>query len=117
MNHTRALKCTDLLFQIACFTIPALATNVMIGWFWFGGAQVFSTLANVLFLPKHLRAATRIGYEVFALFFCSFGAVMLLLQNSTPSAVEGFVWGSCMLSPILAIWYLAITIIEAIKAE
>lgn len=116
MKNALAFKWFDLVLQVGCFAIPAIMHEAFIGWMVFGGAQIFSTLLNKVFLQQQYRALTRVGYEVFAIIFCVCGALCLATNgHGNENPLIYIVATSCAISPVLAIWYLGITIKEMIN--
>jgi|GEM_PF-1438380 len=113
-------KKIDGILQGVAFLGPLLCcifepTILFVTYFTVGGVQFLSCLKNMITLPRGARARSRRGYEillliVIVLFFGSWA-----LGKGEIAMIEAA--ALLAISPLMAIWYFAITISELRLAE
>ena len=137
MKTTLIYKQADILMQLAALIIPAIAallhqsnTPAEICLISLGAVQVLSCIINRRHLDPFLRSMTRTGYEVTLLLMVVatlvFGiaeVIFSLAAAATLVAVIAAEYTLCfyyfllLFSPLMALWYLTITIHEMLTLK
>lgn len=121
MKQTLNLKRFDLYGQLLSIVLPVLYycifpdygqiftwETMIVMYFWVGGTQVLSCLINKFRLNNTWKMPDRKGYEIIL--------VVIALVAVTSCFMKDMILGVLIVllyvSPVLALWYLAITVRE-----
>ena len=120
MKTTLIYKQADILMQLAALIIPAIAallhqsnTPAEICLISLGAVQVLSCIINRRHLDPFLRSMTRTGYEVTLLLM----VVATLVTAIASEYILCFYYFLLLFSPLMALWYLTITIHEMLTLK
>ena len=125
MKTTIILKCLDPIIQLCAFFIP-LVTNmdgggILTGWVALGAAQTISCGINRVALTKAQRSAGRKFYQailvVILVIFCLTAMLhdISVYDNKLVAVVRLLTEISIAVSPILAVWYLIISVLDILS--
>jgi len=80
-----------------------------------GGCQIISCLINKFKLPAVYKVPDRWGYEIILLVLIIITAISFAFPALLNGILFTILWVMLYLTPVMALWYLAITIREILK--
>lgn len=123
--RTIILKCLDIAFQLCAFFIPLVVeaggSGLLAGWVALGAAQTISCGINRLALRKEQRSVGRRFYQVVLMVILIIFSLAIVLrdisvyESKLAALVRMLAEISIAVSPILAIWYLIISILDILR--